>query len=182
MEPGAFTDGDRLLAAFARWAADERTAQAARMRSRERSLRDQAAGEATWSGLLVDLAETAGEVTLEVGSKTLRGGLVGVGAGFCVLVQDGRRPALIPTDRIVALWKEKAASGSRFPHLDLTFEAALSGLADERSPVCVVLTGGSQVTGELVRSGTDLVSIRTDPPTRRTVHVRTGHIEICELR
>ena len=182
MEPDDFTDGDRLLAAFARWAAQQRTEQAAGMRSRERSLRDQAEGEATWSGLLVDLAEADADLTIEVGSRRMRGRLVGVGRDFCVLEGDGRRPALIPTDRIVAVWKEKPASGSRFPHLDLTFGAALSGLAGERSPVCMVLDGGSQVIGDLISSGADLVTVRTDPATRRTVHLQTSHIEVCELR
>ena len=182
MEPDAFSDGDRLLAAFARWAAQQRTEQAAGMRSRERSLRDQAAGEATWSGLLVDLAETEAELTMEVGSRRMRGRLIGMGRDFCVLDQDGRRPALIPIDRIAGVWKEKPASGSRFPHLDLTFGAALSGLAEERSPVCVVLSSGNQVIGELISSGADLVTVRTEPSTRRTVHLQTSHIEICELR
>jgi hypothetical protein len=108
--------------------------------------------------------------------------LVGVGRDFCVLDQERRRPALIPAHRIVAVWKEKPASGSRFPHLDLSFGAALSGLAEERSPVCMALDSGSQVIGELIASGADLVTVRTDPSTRRTVHLQISHIEICELR
>ncbi|HEX4864972.1 MAG TPA: hypothetical protein VFV02_12930 [Acidimicrobiales bacterium] len=182
MEPDVFSEGDRLVAAFARWAAQERTAQAAGMRSRERSLRDQAAGEATWSGLLVDLAETRSELAMEVGTRRIRGTLVGVGQDFCVLDQEGRRPVLIPIERIAAVWKENPASGSRFPDLELTFGAALAGLADERAPVRVILGGGSPVIGELIGFGTDLVTIRTDSSTRRTVHVRISQIEVCELR
>jgi hypothetical protein len=174
--------GDSVVAAFARWAAKERVADAAGTRSKERSLRDQAAGEATWSGLLVDLAETQAEVELETGSRRLSGRLVGIGRDFCVIEQRGRRPALIPSDRIVAVWTERPASGSRFPNLDLSFAAALAALADERSPVCLVVAGGSQVTGELIASGTDLVTVRTGPTTRRTAHIRTCHIEVCELR
>ncbi|HUE59856.1 MAG TPA: hypothetical protein VMO88_09765 [Acidimicrobiales bacterium] len=175
-------DGDRLAAAFGRWAAAERTAQAAGVRSRERTLRDQAAGEATWAGLLVDLAETLAQVSLGVGARRLTGILVGVGRDFCVLDQRGGRPLLIPNERIVAVWKESPASGSRFPHLELSFEAALAGLAEERSPVCIHLAGGSQVSGDLVGCGTDLVTVRTEAPARQSVHVRTDHIEVCELR
>jgi hypothetical protein len=174
--------GDSVVAAFARWAAQERVADAAGTRSKERSLRDQAAGEATWSGLLVDLAETQAEVELEVGTRSLAGRLVGIGRDFCVLEQRGRRPALIRSDRIVAIWKERPAAGSRFPNLDLSFAAALAALADERSPVSLLVSGGGKVTGDLVASGTDLVSVRTGPAARRTVHVRTCHIEVCELR
>ncbi len=175
-------DGESLAAAFGRWAAAERAAEAAGTRSRERSLRDQAAGEATWAGLLVDLAETLAQVTLGVGARRLTGVLVGVGRDFCALDQRGGYPLLIPNDRIVAVWKEGPASGSRFPHLELSFEAALAGLAEERSPVCVHLAGGTQVSGELVGCGTDLVTVRTEAPARRSVHIRTDHIEVCELR
>jgi hypothetical protein len=174
--------GDSVVAAFARWAAQERVAEAAANRSKERSLREQSAGEATWSGLLVDLAEAQGEVELDVGARRLSGNLVGIGRDFCVLEQRGRGPALIPSERIVAVWGERTASGSRYPHLDLSFGAALAGLADERCPVRVLLAGGSQVSGEMVRCGNDLVTLRTGPAARRTVHVRTSHIEVCELR
>lgn len=179
MEDG---DGDSLAAAFGRWAAAERTAQAAGMRSRERSLRDQAAGEATWAGLLVDLAETLAQVTLGIGPRRVTGVLVGLGRDFCVLDQPGGYPLLIPNDRIVAVWKEGPASGSRFPHLELSFEAALAGLAEERSPVCIHLAGGMQVSGDLVGCGTDLVTVRTEAPARRSVHIPTDRIEVCELR
>jgi hypothetical protein len=182
MEPDAFADGERLLAAFSRWAAEQRIEEAARTRSRERSLRDQTAGEATWSGLLVDLGETGREMTLEVGRRRIRGRLVGVARDFCVVEQENGRPALIPTDRIVAIWKDTPASGSRFPHLDLSFDSAVAGLADERAPVSLFLDTGSQVTGELIGSGLDLVTVRTDSTTRRTVHLRTSHVELCELR
>jgi hypothetical protein len=174
--------GDSVVAAFARWAAEQRVAEAAGVRSKERSLRDQAAAEATWSGLLVDLAERNCEVELELRSRRVSGRLVGIGRDFCVLEQRGRRPALIPVEGIVAVWREGPADGSRFPALDLSFEAALAGLADDRSPVCILLAGGSQVRGELVGSGTGLITVRTGPTARRTVHVRTAHIELCELR
>ena len=174
--------GDSVVAAFTRWAAHERAVEAAETRSRERSLRDQAAGEATWSGLLVDLSEKQGEVALDVGGRRLSGRLVGVGPDFCVLEQGTRRASLVPTDRIVAIWQESPASGSRFPHLQLSFASALAALAAERTPTCLFLAGGSQVSGELVGSGTDLVTVRTDSATRRTVHVRICHIDVCELR
>lgn len=182
MDSDGFTDGDHLVAAFARWAAQERTAEAAAMRSRERSLRDQAAGGATWSGLLVDLAESRAEVAVDVGSRRWRGRLVAVGRDFCVLEPSGGHPALIRADRIRAIWHEKPATGTRFPHLELSFQAALAGLADERAPVRVAIAGGSPIVGELVGSGADLVSIRTEPEARRTVHVRTDQVEVCELR
>jgi hypothetical protein len=174
--------GESVVAAFARWAAQERVAEAAGMRSKERSLRDQAAGEATWSGLLVDLAESQGEVELDLGSRRIAGRVVGMGRDFCVVEQRGRRTALIPTDRIVAVWGDGPATGSRYPDLDLSFEAALAALADERSPVCMNLAGGGQISGELIGCGADLVTLRTEPTARRTVHVRTSHIEVCELR
>jgi hypothetical protein len=174
--------GDSVVAAFARWAAQERVAEAAGMRSKERSLRDQAAGEATWSGLMVELAESQGEVELNLGSRRVVGRVVGMGRDFCVVEQRGRRTVLIPIERIVAVWKERPTTGSRYPALDLSFEAALAGLADERSPVCLHVARGNQISGELIGCGADLVTLRTEPTARRTVHVRTSHIEVCELR
>ena len=190
-------DGDSLAAAFERWAAAERTAQAAATRSRERALREQAAGEATWAGLLVDLAETLAQVTLGVGARQLTGILVGMGRDFCVLEQRDQRLGrqfLIPNKGIVTVWptpgptgkgstaRQSTASGSRIPHHDLSFESALAGLADDRSPVCIRIAGGAEVSGDLVGSGADLVTVRTEPPARRIVHIRSDHIEVCELR
>ena len=177
-------DGDSLAAAFERWAAAERTAQAAATRSKERVLREQAAGEATWAGLLVDLAETLAQVTLGVGARRLTGILAGLGRDFCVLEQPRGRPFLIPNKVIATVWPTSGtnASGSRIPHHDLSFDAALAGLADERSPVCIQVAGGTQVSGDLVGSGADLVTVRTEPPARRAVHIRSDQIEVCELR
>ena len=182
MQPDAFSPGDRLLAAFARWAAEDRTEQAAGARSRERSLRDQASGEATWAGLLVDLGEAKSELTVEVGRRRLKGRLVGVGRDFCVLERDSRGPSVIPSFAIVAAWHDAPPSGSRFPHLDISFAAAMAGLAADRSPVCISLDTGSQVTGDLIACGSDLLTVRGEPPARRVVHLQTVHVEMCEIR
>jgi hypothetical protein len=178
--------GEGLVAAFAKWSAGQRAAQAARNRSVERSLREQSAGSATWVGSLVDLAETGSRVTLVVGESRLTGALEAVGLDFCVVVRAGRRPVLIRLDRVAAVWPGNpggaAAAGSRFPALDLSLTSALSMLAEEHAPVNVAVTGGHQVAGELLSAGEDVLAVRTADGARRSVLVQLSSVEYCELR
>ena len=74
--------GDELVAALDRWAAMQRAAAAAAGRARERSLRDQAATLATWTGVLVDLAEQGAPVTAVVANQRRSGRVIGVGRDF----------------------------------------------------------------------------------------------------
>src|SRR3954469_10464591 len=69
--PGAV---DHLLAEFARWTADERATEAARSRTRERWLRQQAVEGARLAGVALDLAERRAAVIVRTSSgRTHRG-------------------------------------------------------------------------------------------------------------
>lgn len=196
--------GEELVAQFTRWAAAQRAAEAVDRRTRERSLRDQAVGSATWTGLVVDLAERSAPVVMMVGAHRRRGRLVGVGQGFCVLEQPNGRPALVALGAIAALAPDQAGpsaagapSGNREPELRLSLAAALAALAEERSPVVVVLAGGHQESGQLIAAGEDVLTLRTDGAAgtsggggagvagvaaRRLVHVPVRAVLVCELR
>jgi len=196
-------DGDDLIAQFVRWSAGERVAEAARGRVRERSLREQAAQAATWTGALVDLAEAGARVTVLIGATRVAGRLEALGADFCVLQADGRRPLLVPLDRMAAVWPSEygwpsasgwpnetgperapagSTTGSRFPSLQLSMTAAMALLAEERHPVTLVLTGGHQVQGDLVRAGEDVLTVRELDGRARSVLVALEHVEYCLLR
>lgn len=179
--------GDDLIAAFSRWSADERATEAARSRTRERSLREQAAAAATWMGALVDLAESDSRVALMVGTGRLTGTIEAVGPDFCVLVLSGGRPVLVQLSRIAAVAPEAQrakgpASGSRLPTVELSLAAAMSLLAEERSPVQVAVTGGHQVSGDLVGVGEDVITVRTQGAQAAAVLIPLGNVEYCELR
>jgi hypothetical protein len=176
-----------LVAAFARWAADQRTAAAAANRVRERSLRDQAAATATWVGVLVDLAEQAAVVTMVVAGQRRSGHLMAVGRDFCVLQAEHGRAALISVREIVQLWPEVRSNegplaGDRRASIDLPLLSALALLAEERSPVGLVSGGGHEISGELVAVGDDVLTVRTRPPARRLVYVPVTGVAVCELR
>jgi hypothetical protein len=179
--------GDELVAAFARWAADQRAEAAAADRVKERSLRAQASASATWSGILVDLAEQATAVTAVVGAQRRRGRIVGVGPDFCVFEAHLGGSALISLPAMSALWPERTTgaippAGARRPALELSLLAALSMLAEERSPVTLVTLGGDEIAGDLIAAGEDVLTVQTDPPARRLAHVRLSALARCELR
>ena len=180
--------GDELVAAFARWAADQRAEAAAADRVRERSLRTQASATATWAGILVDLAEQATPVTAVVAAQRRRGRIVGVGPDFCVFEAHLGGPALICLPAMSALWPERTTTGAfppagaRPPALELSLLAALSMLAEERSPVTLVTSGGDEIAGDLIAAGEDVLTVQTDPPARRLAYVRLSALARCELR
>lgn len=201
---GGEAGGDELLRAFARWAADQRVVEAAAQRALERSLRDQAAASADWTGVLLDLAERRSVVTVTAAGSALRGVLVGVGPDFCVLRLGTGRPALI-ADAAVAMvevapvevapvvmgavadgGRRPAAppvpAGDRSPRIQLHLASALAALADERSPVQLTLGPGVTLTGQLEAAGTDVLTMRTGVTIARRVHLPIAAVAVCELR
>jgi hypothetical protein len=178
--------GDELVAAFARWAADQRAVSAAGSRSRQRSLREQAAASATWAGTVVDLAERGALVTVVVGQQRRGGRIVGVGRDFFVLDARSSRCALIVLSAVDALWPDQTATtlpaGDRRGAIDLTLMMALALLAEERAPVCLTTTSGIETAGNLVATGADILTIRTETPNRRLAHVPFSAVAVCELR
>jgi hypothetical protein len=178
--------GDELVAAFARWAADQRAVSAAGSRARERSLREQAAASATWAGTLVDLAESSAPVTAVIGHQRRGGRIVGVGRDFFVLDTRSGRSDLIALSAVDAVWPDQTASplpaGDRDGAIDLTLMMALALLAEERAPICLVTTSGIETAGNLVATGEDVLTVRTEAPNRRLAHVPFSAVAVCELR
>jgi hypothetical protein len=162
---------DRLLADLTAWSAEQRGDDAARSRSRERSLRRQAAESATWAGTLVDLAESGAPVVVQVaGGRSHRGVIVGVGPDYVAVQAEGVTLTLIDLAGVASVrslrsGSTSAAGGSRPPH-PRTMMQALAVCAEERPRVRVV-AAGETVTGELIGVGGDVLSVRldADPPT-----------------
>jgi hypothetical protein len=190
------SDVDRLWEALAGWAADARADEAARARAREGWLRRQAETEATFTGLLVDLAERHAEVVLDLaaGEHVARGWLRAVGRDVVVLATRAGRPCLVATTAIVGVRAVAesglpAASGDRNAPLTIGLADALGLLAGERAPVQLVLApGGRTVTGVLLAAGVDVVTVQpagARPGSRRTapaaVAVPLAAVALCQL-
>jgi hypothetical protein len=177
--------GDDFLAALDRWAATQRAAAGAASRARERSLREQAAMQATWTGILVDLAEQGAPVTAVLANRPRRGRIVGVGRDFFVLEVHPGRSGLARSDAVASLWPEHGVAppgGMRGGAIDLSLLMALALVAEERHPVCLVTSAGLETSGELVAAGEDVLTVRTEPPGRRLAYVPLGAVAWCELR
>ena len=96
---------DELVAAFVRWAADQRVSAAAADRARERMLREQAGAAATLVGVLVDLAERAVPVVVSAAGERRSGRIAATAGDFFVLDAGGHaRPSLVVTGAIAAVW------------------------------------------------------------------------------
>ena len=169
---------DRLLADLARWSGDRAADEAAAARSRERWLRQQAAEDARFAGVLVDLAERALPVTVATtAGPVVRGRLAAVASDFVAVVPSGEgaggRATLVQLGAVAWVRPEPGrrggeAAAERAAPGQGTLAAALARLADDRPRVTVTTAGGAALTGELRSVGADVVTLRMDgrpPPT-----------------
>ncbi len=179
--------GNDVVAAFTAWAAEQRTAAAAAGRTRERSQRELAGASATWSGVLVDLAEQTTPVTVAVAGLRRPGRIVGVGRDFCIL-EAPPRTALISLPAISALAPDlplaraDVPAGDRDPTIDLTLVMALARLAEQRAPVTLIAHDGQESAGDLIGAGEDVLTVRGQPPARRVAYVPLHAVAVCDLR
>lgn len=189
---------DDFLADLARWAARDRTARAATERSRTRTLAEQSLSTSTWTGLLVDLAESGAEVALWSGPGLTRNGrLVGVARDFVVLEPAGQGPVLIRTATLQAVRPvepgaqstqpaqsaqpaRSARAGERGHPSELTLAAALEALAGERAPARVQ-TSSQAFVGTIIGCGEDVLTVKSDGPDR-PVYVALNAVVWVEIR
>jgi hypothetical protein len=162
-----------------RWAAGARAQEAAEARVRERWLRQAAEEDASFAGLLVDLAEDGRPVSLTTtsGQRHL-GPVIAVGHDFVAVSVgggDGRlvllRLAAVAEVRPVAGRRRSAPSGRAHPGdrgdgsggngLGVTLGEVLAQAVAGRPRVTVVL-GAVTVVGELRAVGADVLTIRND--------------------
>lgn len=160
---------DPLGQALARWAADAVVDEAARRRARDRWLRIQAEEEATLAGTLLDLAEHARPVVLDIGEHRLRGVLAGVGADFVALRSDRGQHVLVRISAVDVVRAEPGGHdvrGDRAITVEVGLDSVMGPLAADRPDVAVRTRTGTLVRGRLTRAGVDVVRLRVDgdPP------------------
>jgi hypothetical protein len=179
---------DALVMAFLRWSADQRVAEAARQRTRERSLRTAAVGSASFVGVLTDLAERRTDITATTSGHTWRGTLVGVGADFVVMEDHKGGAILLSTASVTGVTTGHSAlrssdpSGDRPAPLSVRLVDALAILATERNPVALSTGPGALIRGDLVAVGVDIVTIqadRSDPRRGGLTYLPVASLQAC---
>jgi hypothetical protein len=176
-----------MLAELARWAGEARAAETARGRSRERWLRHQAAEEATFTGLALDLAERRCGIDVRtVNGRTVRGALVAVARDFWVLDSDGV-PRFVAAPFVVSVRPLPGSDGGeatsdRADVLDMRLLDALTAIAGDRPRVQLAVVGDTElVTGELRAVGADVLTIRPDGGSRQPVYVALSGVIECSI-
>ena len=167
-EPGDAST-DELLARLGRWRGEQEAAEAARSRTRERWLRQQAAEAARLSSVALDLAERGAVVTLTTTTgSTHAATVVGVAREFVVLRSSGGRLTFVRWSCVAAIRLpagERAgeADADRDAPLDVRLAHALAGLVADRPRVRVLTVGCADAwTGELRSVGRDVITLRLD--------------------
>lgn len=174
--PELLPDGPDLVARLEAWLAAARTAEAASGRARERWLRQAAGEEATFAGVLLDLAERRAPVIVQGrAGRRHRGVVRAVGTDFCGLRTPNGRDVLLTHSGIAAVRPEGRADvavGDRPVAVDIGIAEALAAISADRPRVLVVtMADADGVAGELRAVGRDVLTVRLDGSGRGTVYV-----------
>ena len=180
--PDGILGGSPSLAArLDAWLADARVEGSADARAREHWLRTAADADATFAGVLLDLAERGVAIAVAtVGARRLQGVAHVLGADFVALRGPAGNEVLLALRAIASVRTAPAvgvASGERVVTTELCLVDVLSELAAERARArLVVLDGTDAVTGELRAVGQDVVTVRIDGQPPATAYVRTAAV------
>jgi hypothetical protein len=171
--------GEGLGARIDRWAADARIDEAARLRARERWLRQQAEEEGSLAGVLADLAERGVPIAVHVGGgRRHRGEVRALGSDF-VAIRSADRDVIVALAAVSSVHTrpgEASTIGDRPSTTSLRLADVLAGLAAERAAV-VLLTGGDDAVAGALRSvGQDVVRVRVADAPAATAYVPVAAI------
>lgn len=173
-------------AQLARLADRGRTERAAQQRSREHWLRRQADEEATFAGVLTDLAERGDLVAVATATgRRHRGWLVAVGADFCVVRTEDRQQVVVHHRAVASVRPEPGrplATGDREITTTRTLADHLAALADDRPRVLVTTTGPGDSAGGVLRSvGRDVLVVALDGDRRGLAYVPVASVAEVSL-
>jgi hypothetical protein len=158
-----------------RWIADGAVDEAARARARRGWLREQAAASTTFVAVLADLADRGRPVLVHSTTGVRhRGRIAALGADFVALSTDHGALVLLSHDAITAVRSEPGdppMRSMRAPELGLSLAQVLAELGEDRPRVAVSTDGTTQLAGELISVGVDVMTVRLDGDARATVYV-----------
>lgn len=164
-----------------RWVAEARIDEAALGRARERWLREVADQEATFGGVLMDLAERAAPVAIHAqGGRRLHGTIRVIGADFVAVELTTGAAVLVATRAISQVRTAphvRSTVGDRVVRTELRLTDVLSELAADREHIAVVTGGGDTIAGELRSVGHDVVVLRTDAAQPASAYVPVPTID-----
>jgi hypothetical protein len=156
--PGADDGADAAIGAW-------RTERAAAERERQRWLTRRLADDATFTGVLTDLAERGAPVEVETtAGVVVRGRIAWVGVDH-VAVEDPPTRWLVADRALVAVTagaSEVVPTARSAPTDDTTLVEVLALVAADRPEVALVATPGHQVGGELTSVGVDVATLVAD--------------------
>jgi hypothetical protein len=158
---GAITFAVRLEG----WAAEARVDDAARRRSHERWLLQQAEEEGSFAGVVADLAERRAHVAVHTSSSCHFGRIDVVGDDFAGVRSPAGAEALVSLSAVSSLRTqpgEPLTLGDRVVTTRLSLADVLSRLAGDRERLMVVPRSGDALIGTLRSVGDDVVVLRLD--------------------
>jgi hypothetical protein len=152
--------------ALERWLAELRAHDAAVGRGRVGSLERQAAEAATLLGVVIDLAERARPVMIDlVTGRRHRGEITLVGRDICAIRGAEGVNTLVATWAITAvrpLPGETPITGDRDVSSRATFATAVASSCEPGTRVALWCLGGEALTGEVESVGHDVIALRLD--------------------
>lgn len=170
----------RFTQRLEQWVADARVDAAAERRARERWLRSAAEQDATFGGVLIDLAERRGWVTVQtVAGRRHHGAIEAIGTDFVAVRKASGTEVLLSLRAItvVRAGPTDAAIGERVVTTELRLVDVLAELAADRARVLLVAqVADDAVSGELRGVGIDVATVRSDGDPPAPVYVRTEAI------
>ena len=162
---------DSFSARLHGWLADARVEGSAGARARERWLHAAAEADATFAGVLLDLAERGTAVAVSTtGGRRHHGAIEVIGADFVALRLPSGAEVLLALRVVTALRTAPLVDGTVGEQVlttDLRLTDVLAELGAERTRVLLVpADGADSVAGELRSVGRDVVTVRSDgdPP------------------
>jgi hypothetical protein len=179
--PDLFDGAGGLLGRLGAWAAEARADEAVASRAREAFLRRTAGEDATFAGVVLDLAERGAPVVVAVGpGRRHRGTVAAVGADFCALRSADGRLVFVAFRGIASVRPEgraPTATGDRPVQLPAGLAEALAVAVEDRPRVLVSLSAEEQGLAGVLRSvGRDVLVLQLDGADRPTAYVPLANV------
>jgi hypothetical protein len=173
--------GPRLAARLDAWLADARIKGSADARARERWLQDAAEADATFAGVLLDLAERGTSVAVSTtGGRRHHGSIDVIGADFASVRTARGVEVLVALAGITAVRTAPLVDptlGERVVTTELRLAEVLAELTAERTHVLLETSERRGSVGGALRAvGYDVVTVRTDGEPPAIAYVRLAAI------
>lgn len=183
---GVDEPADDVALEATRWLADARIEEAARARSRQRWLRQQAEEGATFVGVLLTLVESGRAVTVVLADGfAVDGHLTSVAADFAAMTEADGTVTYVALAAVSAV---RPATGVGGPATDgrtvrsdrRLWQVVADAVADR--PVVTVRTVGATVSGVLTGVGADVLSVGGERPTAPVTYLPAPSVSMVSLR